>query len=367
MVKVETEFYWMTKRVQLRCANNSVIVNGYNPFKADALKLNIDIAALELIMPAELIIGTGYTLDQNVAKNICSKFWDVNVCKTLKGFALKYGSNTYFQEVDFTESKLDGISIKKYYEVITNLNTACAKIIIDPRYVGAGYAVTPAVLTAGMTLANAFLSTTGQAAQIIGSRKQNGEAIRVILKTLQTDCTVMDYDVYGIGNSVFMGQFLNDRKIGKSVIHNTINFIALDALTRLPVNRVYVINQGATRGNYTNIDGMVALYKKAGTNILVCSHKNPKTKLVDYEPQTVRVTAVYKKSVTFTVTMQPLDAAASAEAAEKATDDIAKKKAAAKKPIVADTEVKEAAPAKEAVAKKEVVAKKVVKKGKGKK
>src|ERR1035438_8613941 len=108
----------MVKQVQLRLANNSTIVNTYLPMKNDAIKFNGDIATLESLMPQDLIIGTGYTLDQNVAKRNCSVYWDLNVCKIIKGFALRYGRNAFFRQVNFTQSKLNKIKLPLYYNAI---------------------------------------------------------------------------------------------------------------------------------------------------------------------------------------------------------------------------------------------------------
>jgi hypothetical protein len=83
----ELKFYWMCKQIQLRNVNNPTPRDSYLPYKLDAVKFNLDILTLEALMPAELVIGKGYTLDQNVAKNSCSAYWDEEVCQIIKGFA----------------------------------------------------------------------------------------------------------------------------------------------------------------------------------------------------------------------------------------------------------------------------------------
>ena len=334
MSKKDLEFYWMVKQVQLRLANNSTIVNTYLPMKNDAIKFNGDIATLESLMPQDLIIGTGYTLDQNVAKRNCSVYWDLNVCKIIKGFALRYGRNAFFRQVNFTQSKLNKIKLPLYYNAISNLNDACVLILEDTQYIAGDYAVNAAVLTSGMALANTFQSLTGEAGQVKSAKGVTGSAIKAVLVILQADLKVMDNDVFGITNLTFRGQYQTDRKITKNVIHNTINLLALDADTNITIENVYAINQGAKRGNYTNIDGIKALYKKSGTNIIIFSHKDPVTKLPDYVSQTIRVTALYKKSVSLTVRMVKI-------ITETETKESATEKKSAKqppKPIISSAE-----------------------------
>lgn len=352
----ELKFYWMCKQIQLRNVNNPTPRDSYLPYKLDAVKFNLDILTLEALMPAELVIGKGYTLDQNVAKNSCSAYWDEEVCQIIKGFALKFGKNVFFQQVNFTISKLNGIKLPKYYGVIVNLNTACEAILLDPDYIAGSYAVTSGVLTGGMALANAFLSLTGEAGQVRSGKGVSGVEIKGALKVLQIDLTIMDKDIYGVANLTFRKQYQTDRKIDKSVIHNTVSVLAIDSITKVPINRVFIINEGAVKGDYTDIDGLKDLYKKSGTNILNFSHKDPKTKVVDYIPQTIRVTALYKKSVSLTVEMVKVIMTEMTENNLPAGKKKSKKTSKAITSAVADKTIEAT---KEPVAKKEVAVKEV--------
>jgi hypothetical protein len=319
MNKKALTFYWMCKQIQLRNNGSPSIVASYAPYAADVVKFNLDILALEALMPAALIIGTGYTLDQNVNKNTCSEYWDTSVCKIIKGFALKYGKNAFFQEVNFTVSKLNRIPLPQYYAAISSLNEACEIIIVDTQYVAGDYAVTSGILTAGMALANSFLSVTGEARHVKSTKGATNFEIKGALKTLQTDLNVMDNDIFGITTASFRNQYFRDRKIIVTIIHNTINFYAVDSVSGDPIDRVFIINQGATVGDYTNIDGYVDLNKKSGTNILVISHKDPITKVVDYIPQTIRVKALYKKAITVTIELVKIITSEDAKEAAKKT------------------------------------------------
>ena len=91
MDKPDIEYYWMCKRIQDRAAipGNVTLINAYLPYKSDIALFSTHIAALEAIMPAALVIGTGSTVNQNVAKRNCSTYWVNSVCKTFKGFVLR--------------------------------------------------------------------------------------------------------------------------------------------------------------------------------------------------------------------------------------------------------------------------------------
>jgi hypothetical protein len=306
MTRRQLEFYWMCKQIQANNNSNPTIRDGYLPYKTDALKLNTDILTLEGLMPASLVIGKGATMDQNSSKSACSEYWDEDVCKIIKGYALAEESNATFQEVNFTFSTLQKISLKKYYAAIVNLNGACEEIILEPAYVSGGFGVNTAALTSGMALANTFLSFTGNAGQIRVDKGETDAEITAICKVLQADLKRSDNDIYGVGNTTFKGTYFRSRKITNSIIHNTVAVTVVDDETDEPIDRVFIINQGATKGNYTDIDGLVDLYKKSGTNILEISHKNPTTKVVDYVPQTIRVTALYKKTVSLTIRLVKL-------------------------------------------------------------
>jgi hypothetical protein len=303
MTKKEVEFYWMVKQVQLQSARNSGAVNSYLPFKNDIIKFNNDIAALEVLMPQSLIIGTGYTIDQEEARAACSLYWDVKVCKIFKGFARKFENNIYLQKVNFTKWSINRVSIPKFYAFICQLNEVGEEVLLNSDYIDGEYAVTADVLNGGMALANSFLSIAGNADQVKGTKQQTGMAIRASIKVLREDISIMDDDVFGVSNTTFRGVYFKSRKVIKRLIHNTINLLVIDSFNLIGIKNVFAKNEGATRGDFTDIDGKKSLHKKPGTNIINLTHKDPKTGIEDYFPVQIRVKAIYKKKVNITVEM----------------------------------------------------------------
>src|ERR1017187_7700882 len=306
MDKPDIEYYWMCKRIQARAAisANVILCNAYLPMKNDLILFNTHIAELEALMPEVLVIGTGWTVNQNVAKAACTLYWVNSVCKTFKGFAKKYGKYEFLNAVNFTISKLNGIKIPLYYRAISNLNTVGEAILLDTDYIAGSYSVDSAVLTAGMVLANTFLATTGVAKEISNTKNENGVAIKAKIQDLRGDLDIMDDDVFGVGNTTFKNQYFTDRKLGvPTIIHNKVNLTVTELGTGLGIQDVFIINEGAIKGDYTDIDGFKELHKRPKTNILLLSHKDPITGLPDFIPVTIRVKPIYKGSIDVHVVM----------------------------------------------------------------
>ena len=365
MDKPDIEYYWMCKRIQARAAisANVILCNAYLPMKNDLILFNTHIAELEALMPEVLVIGTGWTVNQNVAKAACTLYWVNEVCKTFKGFAKKYGKNEFLNAVNFTISKLNKVKLPLYYRAITQLNTVGEAILLDADYIAGSYSVDAGVLTAGMTLANTFLACTGVAKEISNTKNENGVEIKAKIQELRGDLDIMDDDVFGVGNTTFKNQYFTDRKLGvSSIIHNKVNLTVTDSITGFGINKVFAINEGAASGDYTDIDGFKELHKRPKTNILLLSHKDPITGMEDYVPVTIRCKPIFKGSIDVNVVMTKivtdilaLDKAGAKKAGKKGKKALPVGAVAPEivKPIVKDTgtvkevAVKKAAPEKE--------------------
>jgi hypothetical protein len=270
--------------------------------------------------------------------------------------------------VNFTISKLQGIKLPLYYRAISNLNTVGEAILLDTEYIAGSYNVDGAVLTAGMVFANTFLSTTGVATGIRNEKNENGVAIKAMIQVLRGDVAIMDNDVFGILSQTYINQYFIDRKlVDGTIIHNKVMLTVTDLTTGFGINKVFAINEGATKGDYTDIDGFKELHKAPKTNIILLTHKDPLTGLEDYTPATIRCKPVFKGSIDVNVVMTKIvtvalaaDTAGAKKAGVKGKKGLPVGAAEIVKPTLKEAATLKEVAAKAAAPVKEVGVKKVV-------